>query len=114
MNEEVRKRSDIVPSKKRDPAKKSGSLFCLSRWESTSTYDDDIRRLQTLRTLGNFKFDLVAFIKRLKTVSLNGGEVNEHVVSVVFGNKSEALLLVKPLYTTSGHYNSPPFRFELG
>jgi hypothetical protein len=34
--------------------------------------------------------------------------VNEYIVSIVFGNKSEALLLVKPFYTTFSHSNSPP------
>jgi hypothetical protein len=35
--------------------------------------------------------------------------VNEHIVSIVPRNKSEALTLVKPFYTTFGHHNSPPF-----
>jgi hypothetical protein len=39
--------------------------------------------------------------------------VNEYIVSVVSGNKSEALLLVEPFYMTFVHYNSPPFISKL-
>jgi hypothetical protein len=35
--------------------------------------------------------------------------VNEYIVPVVSGNKSETLLLVEPFYMTFGHHNSPPF-----
>jgi hypothetical protein len=76
---------------------------------SLSAHNNYIRRLETLWTLGNFELYLVAFIKGFKSVSLDSGEVNEYVVSIVLGNKSKALLLIKPFYTTFGHYNSPPF-----
>ena len=78
-----------------------------------SAHNDYIRRLQPLRTLGNFELYLVAFVEGFKPIPLNSGEVNEYVVSIVFGNKSKALLLIKPFYTTFGHYNSPPFFSEL-
>jgi hypothetical protein len=37
--------------------------------------------------------------------------VYEDVISVVSGNETIALLLIKPFYTTFGHYNSPPLFF---
>jgi hypothetical protein len=37
--------------------------------------------------------------------------VNENIISVISGNEPVALLLIKPLYTTFGHHNSPPFFF---
>ncbi len=76
-------------------------------------YYDNIGCLQPFRTLGNLKFYLVAFIKGFEPVPLNGGEVNEDIISVVSGNEPEALLLIKPFYFTFGHYNSPPFHFRL-
>ncbi len=76
-----------------------------------SAHNDYICRLETLRTLGDFELYLVAFIKGFKSIPLDSGEVNEYVVSIVFGNKSEALLFIKPFYTTFGHYSSPPFFF---
>jgi hypothetical protein len=39
--------------------------------------------------------------------------MNEHITSVLSGNESVALLLVKPFDTTFGHYNSPPLFSEL-
>jgi hypothetical protein len=37
--------------------------------------------------------------------------VNEDIISVISGNEPKTLLLIKPFYTTFGHYNSPPFFF---
>jgi hypothetical protein len=37
--------------------------------------------------------------------------VYEDIIPVVSGNEPIALLLIKPIYTTFGHYNSPPFFF---
>jgi hypothetical protein len=76
-------------------------------------YHDNICCLQSFRTLGNLELDLIAFIKRFETISLDGGEVNEDIISIVSGNEPEALLLIKPFYFTFGHYNSPPFHFRL-
>ncbi|OGP53772.1 MAG: hypothetical protein A2162_03295 [Deltaproteobacteria bacterium RBG_13_52_11b] len=94
---------------KRDPEKNPGSLFSQAKRASFSAQNDDIRRLRAFRTFGNFELYFVAFIKRLKSISFNCGEVNEHIVSIVSGNESKALPLVEPFYMTFGHINSPPF-----
>jgi hypothetical protein len=59
--------------------------------------------------LGNLELYLVAFVKDLETILLNGGEMDEDITSIISGNEPIALLLVKPFDTTFGHYNSPPF-----
>ena len=74
-------------------------------------HHDNVGCLWTLWTVGNFELYLIAFIEGLESFSLNGGEVNEDIISVVSGNEPIALLLIKPFYFTFGHYNSPPFFF---
>ena len=74
-------------------------------------HHDNIGCLRTLRTFGNLELYLIAFIERFKSLSLNGGEVNEDIISIVSGNEPIALLLIKPFHFTFGHYNSPPFFF---
>jgi hypothetical protein len=37
--------------------------------------------------------------------------VYEDIISIISGNESIALLLIKPFHATFGHYNSPPFCF---
>jgi hypothetical protein len=59
--------------------------------------------------LGNLELYLVALVKDLKSILLNGGEMDEDITSVIPGNEPIALLLIKPFNTTFGHYNSPPF-----
>jgi hypothetical protein len=75
---------------------------------------DDVRRLGTLGTVGNFELYLIAFIKDLEPVLLDGREVNEDIISAVSGNETKALLLIKPFNTTFGHYNSPPLFSNFG
>jgi len=70
---------------------------------------DNVGCLWALRTVGNLELYLIAFIEGFKAISLNGRKVNEDIISVVSGNEPIALLLIKPFYTTFGHYNSPPF-----
>jgi hypothetical protein len=59
--------------------------------------------------LGNLELYLVAFVKDLKSVLLDGGEMDKNITSIISGNEPVALLLIKPFDTTFGHYNSPPF-----
>jgi len=72
-------------------------------------HNDNIRCLWALRTLGNFELYLIAFIEGFESIPLNGGEVNEDIISIFSGNESKALFLIKPFHTTFSHYNSPPF-----
>ncbi len=76
-------------------------------------HHDNIGCLWALRTFGNLELDLIAFVKGFESIPFNGGEVNEDIISVISGNESKALLLIKPFHTTFGHYNSPPFHFKL-
>jgi hypothetical protein len=76
-------------------------------------HNDNVRRLQAFRPLSYFKLHLVAFVKDFEAVPFDSGEVNKDIISVVLGNETEALLLIKPFHTTFGHYNSPPFPYEL-
>ena len=76
--------------------------------------NDDVCRLGALGTLGNLEFDLIAFVKHLESVLLNGGKVNEDVISIVPGNEPKALLFIEPLHSTFGHYKSPPFSLNSG
>ncbi len=71
----------------------------------------NIRCLGTFRTVGNLELYLIALVKGLKSIPLDGGEVNEDIISIIPGNESKPFLLIKPFYTTFGHYNSPPFYF---
>ena len=73
-----------------------------------STKNGYVRSLKSFRTLGNLKLYLIALVKDLKSVLLNGGKVDKHITSIISGNEPIALLLIKPFNTTFGHYNSPP------
>jgi hypothetical protein len=83
--------------------------FCLTKF--CLAHYDNVGCLWAFRTVGNLELYLIAFIEGLKPVSLNGRKVNEDIIPVVSGNEPIALLLIKPFYTTFGHYNSPPFFF---
>jgi hypothetical protein len=74
---------------------------------------NNIGCLWAFRTIGNLELYLIAFIKGFESILLDGGEVNEDITSIISGNESVALLLVKPFDTTFGHYNSPPLFSEL-
>ncbi len=47
----------------------------------------------TLRTPGNLELHLVVFVKDFKSIPLNGGEVNEDIISIFSGNEPITLLL---------------------
>ena len=67
-----------------------------------------VRSLKTFWPLGNLELYLVAFVKDLKSILLNGGEMDKDITSVISGNEPIPLLLIKPFHTTFGHHNSPP------
>ncbi len=74
-------------------------------------HHNDICCVWALRTLGDLELYLIALIEGFESIPLNGGEMNEDIISVISGNEPKTLLLIKPFYTTFGHYNSPPFFF---
>jgi hypothetical protein len=97
------------PLKKRPQWENLGSFFSFCLTKFCLAHYNNVGCLWAFRTIGNLELYLIAFIERLKPVSLNGGEVYENIISVISGNEPIALLLIKPFYTTFGHYNSPPF-----
>ena len=98
----------LVGNKRRSPTPEHGASF-LHLGEFDLTHHDDVRCLLTLRTVRNFELHLISFGEGLKSLPVDGGEVNENVISVIPGNESEALLFIEPFHSTFGHPNSPPF-----
>jgi hypothetical protein len=63
--------------------------------------NSDVRCLGTLGSFFNNEFNFLAFGQVTETVTLNGGEVNEHVRSTFALYKAEAFVTIEPLYCTS-------------
>jgi hypothetical protein len=61
----------------------------------------DVRCLGTLGSFFNNEFNFLAFGQVTETVTLNGGEMDEHVRSTFALDKAEALVTIEPLYCTS-------------
>ena len=61
----------------------------------------DVRCLRPLGTFFNNEFDLLAFGQVTETVTLNGGEMNEHVRPTFALDEAEALVTIEPLYCTT-------------
>jgi hypothetical protein len=57
--------------------------------------------LRSFGTLFNNEFNLLAFLQVFETVTLNGGEMDEHVRSTFALDKAEAFVAIEPLYRTS-------------
>jgi hypothetical protein len=99
-------------AQKRGPNPEIGASFSISKiW--ILGHHDNVGRLGALGPLGDFKLDLIAFVKHLKSLLFDGGEMHEDVISIVSGNEPEALLFIKPFHSTFGHHNSPPLFPEL-
>src|SRR5438552_18980689 len=69
----------------------------------------DVGCLEALRPLRHLEGHLLALFERLETVHLNGGEVDEHVLTVFAGDEPVALFVTKPLDRPAGHWQLPPF-----
>ena len=61
----------------------------------------NVRSLRTLGALLDCEFNLLAFLQVTETVTLNGGEMDEHVRSTFALDEAEALITIEPLYCTS-------------
>jgi hypothetical protein len=72
----------------------------------------DVGCLRTFGTVGDLELYLIAFVENFVTFPVDGGEVNEDIISLFSGNEPEALLLIKPFDSTFGHYNSPPSLYQ--
>src|SRR6266540_1742193 len=66
----------------------------------------DVRRLGTLRSLGDVELDLLVLVQVLVALARDRAEVHEHVGAVLLGDEAEPLLGAEPLHSSSCHCNS--------
>jgi len=71
---------------------------------------NDVLGLQSFRALLYFEFDLLSFIQRFISVGLNGGKMDEHVLSRLALDKSIAFRSVEPLDRTLLFAHGIPLR----
>jgi hypothetical protein len=57
----------------------------------------DVLCLPALGTLGHIELNALAFLKRTETVRLDGGVVNEYILTIFPAKKSKTLGIIKPL-----------------
>src|SRR5262245_42869009 len=70
----------------------------------------DVAGLQALRTLHDLELDSLSLGERLEALSLNRGEVHEHVLAAFLRDEAEALRIVEPLHGTRRHCETPSGR----
>src|SRR5262249_48421752 len=63
----------------------------------------DVAGLQALRPLHDLELDALSLGKRLETLSLDRGEVDEDVLATLLRDETEALRVVEPLHGTRRH-----------
>src|SRR5205814_9690109 len=63
----------------------------------------DVAGLQALRPLHDLELDALPFGERLETLSLDRGEVNEHVLATFLRDEAKTLRIVEPLHGTRCH-----------
>jgi len=60
---------------------------------------EDVPSLRALLTLLDLELDALAFGQALEAMTLDGGEMHEHIVTtVILGDEAKALFIVKPFY----------------
>src|SRR5258707_14940536 len=62
-----------------------------------------VLRLPALGAFYYVELNLLTFLQAPKTVCLDGGEVNKHVLAILAADKTIALGIVKPLYCSCFH-----------
>jgi len=78
---------------KKKPRETRG-FFCL-------VHHCDVGRLRSLGTLFDSEFDLLSFLQVTEPIALNGGEMDENVLSALALDKAEAFVTIEPLDGTS-------------
>jgi hypothetical protein len=64
----------------------------------------DIGSLFALGALHDVKGNLIAFLQRLETTHIDGGEMSEKIFAAIIGrNKTKTLGIVEPLDSTECH-----------
>jgi hypothetical protein len=92
-------RVTLLADKKKAPEKTQGLL----RLGQNPLDFADVFSLQTLLTLGDVELDSVPLVQGFEPIGLDGREMHEHVLAAVLGDKSETLLILKPLHGTLSH-----------
>lgn len=80
---------------KKSRRRKPPALFCLL------AQDGNVASLRTLRSFFNSEFDLLAFLQVAVAITLNSGEVDEHVRSTFTSDEAVALITVEPLHSSN-------------
>lgn len=57
-----------------------------------------VRRLRTVLAFGDFKFNLVAFLQTLVSLSRDGAEVNKNVWAIFSSDEPVSFCVIEPLY----------------
>jgi hypothetical protein len=65
-----------------------------------SALRNDVLCLQTFRPLLDFELDLLSFIQRFVSITLNGGKMYEYILARLALNKSKTFRCVEPLHGT--------------
>ena len=63
----------------------------------------DVLGLPALRAFDNVELHLLTFLEAAESGCLDGGEVNEHILTVLAADESITLRVVKPLYCSCFH-----------
>jgi len=95
-----------MAAKIRDSGKYKGRLFSrpLIEFSVQSGLDAfDVLGLPALGAFDHIELHLLPFLKAAEAIGLNGGEVNEHVLTVLAADESVTLGVVKPLYCSCFH-----------
>src|SRR5262245_63233321 len=70
----------------------------------------DVARLQALRPLHDLELHTLALGKRLESLSLDRGEMHEHVLATLLRDETKTLRVVEPLHGTRRHLLTPSGR----
>ena len=99
-------RCTYIPVGKKEPRSRlRGSLYYAGSNNDRSG-GGNVRRLQSLRSLLNFKLHRLTFDQGLETIAFDGGEMHEHIFTTVGrSDKTETLGFVKPFNGTCRHLN---------
>jgi hypothetical protein len=96
-----KRRGSAVP-----PAMQNGEeplLFAVFYLLNPDLQNLNVVRLPALGALHNVKLHGLAFLQRAKAIRLDGGVVNENILTTLAAQKSKALRIVKPLYCSLFH-----------
>src|SRR5687768_14929606 len=89
---------------RRAPKEKAGQRPASPRCSEGTSGSLDVRRLLALRAVRDFERDLLAFLQRLESLTLDRREMREQVLAAVIGlDESETLRIVEPLDRTGSH-----------